>query len=374
MVETIIHIGFGKCGSTALQYSLSNTPILKANRKKYKNIKYITIDKNGQLYSGNNLRERLLFTASRSLSTASLTYFKGFSDEILNALRVKLSKLSNNNNSLLVLSCESWVKRADIFRENAILEKLNMRAQVICYARNPVEWINSAWWQWGAWSNQNLDSYIDRMVDKRVSKWSNELEEWRNIVGPENLKVKILPNDIVEDFYNMIGVELTSDQDNRANSSLPKEILRFYQQHRELRKSEHENQLDFILSRYLKLDSTFSKAPWVLSEEQVDRILKKTKESNIKLMEFIDPDSRKMNMGDERWWSKTAFEKKTISPACCKEKCLAYEELDKLLLAAIKGIEKLYIENMQLKKIIKKGNRKVPFPNKKQVCLPSQEK
>ena len=352
MVDLILHIGFGKCGSTALQYALSNTPTLKVNKRKYKDIKYLSIDIDGNVYAESSLSTRARLTASHSVSSLAAVHFEKFSDETFNAIRQRLEKLSNNNESLLVLSCESWIRRADVFAKLSIFEKLGIRPKVIAYVRNPVEWINSAWWQWGAWSDKTLKNYIDEMLNTRILKWHTDVEKWKDLLGTENVEVKVLPKDIVKDFYQTVGVDMNLYKENRGNSSLPKEILRYYQKHRELRKSEHDNALDFLLSRHLKFHNSFSKTPWVLDPTMITHILTQSKENNLRLMELLDGDSKKICAEDRRWWDLSAFKDKIVSSPECKDECLTYEELDRLLMATIRGMEKLNAINLKFRQTI----------------------
>lgn len=354
MTDVVLHIGFGKSGSTALQNALSSEPILRSTVKSYDEIKYITIDQYGNLEAEKILRDHAMLTASRSVSSADVNHFEYFTEEIFSKLRDELAVLSNNNQSLLVLSCESWVRNADIFAKCNILKQLDINAQVIAYIRNPVEWINSAWWQWGAWSGIDLKTYVNTMLDERISKWYLELESWKELVGSENFEVNLLPKDIVENFYRYIGVDMTAYKENRGNSSLPKEILRLYQKHKELRKSEHDNELDFILSRHMKFDETFSKTPWVLDETLISLILKKTRYSNLKISNMLDHDSKKSCLQDARWWNTETFFHKELSAEKCQDDCLSKEDLEKMLLSAIRGIEKLNTVNLLFRKEIQK--------------------
>lgn len=351
MIDAIIHIGLGKCGSSALQSALSKKPIQNLVNSKYKHIRYVSIDKLGNLYEGRSLTERAMRSSYGYSATCSAGAMINFSNETFIEIKSKLLQLSNNNKDLIILSSEGWSIQANMFRDNDILKKIGINAHIVCYVRNPVEWINSAWWQWGAWSGNSLDEYVTWAIDKRVSNWSGVLNQWKSYVGIKNMTVRILPNDIIKDFYDFVKSDELIEN-SRSNSSLSGEILRFFQLHTELRPSPHNSAIDFILSDTLNLDKTFSKTPWILNESNIKKILEKTYDSNQNLMKFFDSKSREICKNDPRWWELNAFKSKNLESEYCDQDCLSIEELDKLLLSSFKSIKKLYLENLKLKKML----------------------
>ncbi len=358
MVNTVLHIGLGKCGSSALQQALSQNPVVKAEDKNYKNIKYISIDKLGNLYVGDKLRKKSANSVSEYSVSCHTQEIGKLSKESFTSLHKRLKNISNNNNTLIVMSCEAWVQQINIFKKHSILKKLGIRAKAICYVRNPVEWINSAWWQWGAWAENDLDTFVEHTLTNNVQKWHENLTAWQQLLGENNVTVKILPKDIVSDFYNFIGTDTTKYKENRNNTSLPGEILRFYQKHRELRRSPHDFAMDFILSSSMNLENGYSKTPWVLSQKKIEEIIDKTKDSNKKLMEILDIKSREVCENDKKWWDATAFSSKEVLLESSEEQPLSTKDIDKLLLESLKSIKKLSLENKKLKKQLSEAAEK----------------
>ncbi|MEA2048160.1 MAG: hypothetical protein U9O64_06885 [Campylobacterota bacterium] len=353
MVDAVIHIGLGKSGSSALQYALSQRPIIKAlKNKKYKQVRYVSIDKTGYLYEGKQLANYAKYVPSGYSRSCNPKFMKTFSDEMFSLLNSKLHELSNNGESLIVLSSEGWSIQANQFKNNDIFKKLGINAYVICYVRNPVEWINSAWWQWGAWSGMSLDDYVMWAIKEEVSKWPNILKKWQNYLGKEQVTVKVLPKDIIRDFYEFIGVSTDSISTFRSNSTLSAEFLRFYQQHRELRPSPHESAMDFILSDVMPIDNSFEKTPWVLNEKHIKSILEETYDSNQSLIKLFENNSKEVCINDNKWWELSAFINKRVSTEFCYEDYLPIEKLDAMLFLSLKSIKKLYLENLKLKKML----------------------
>jgi len=350
MIDAVLHIGLGKCGSSALQQALSQKPVLKSKNIKYKNVKYISIDRHGHLYVGEKLRKKSANSVSEYSVSCHTQDIAKLSKESFATLRKRLINISNNNNTLIVMSCEAWAQQINIFEKHSILKKLRMNAKAICYVRNPVEWINSAWWQWGAWSENDLDTFIEHTLVNNVEKWYENIIAWKQLLGDENVTVKILPKDIVSDFYNFIDIDTTKYEENRNNTSLPGEILRFYQKHRELRRSPHDFSMDFILSSSMNLETGYSKTPWVLSPAKIEEIIERTKDSNKKLMEILDTESREICENNKKWWDATAFSHKEELLESYKEQPLNTKDLDKLLFESLKSIKRLSLENKKLKK------------------------
>lgn len=350
MIDVILHIGLGKCGSSALQQALSENPNMKSKDKKYKNIKYVNIDSFGDLHFGEQLKIRSLSSPSGYSATCQTQAIFQLSDASFQRIKKRLKMLSNDNNTLIIMSCEGWTQQIEFFRTYAILEKLGIRAKAIAYVRNPVEWINSAWWQWGAWSQYDLDGYVEDALEAHVTKWHIKLKKWEELLGKNNVTVKVLPRDIVSDFYEFVGADMDDHTENRNNTSLPGEILRFYQKHRELRKAPHDFTMDFILSKSMDFDSTYSKTPWVLSTAMIDKIIARSRTSNQSLMALLESDSIEICKQDKKWWDADAFSNKESMLEPYKDEPVDYTDLDKLLLESFKSIKRLSLENGKLKR------------------------
>jgi hypothetical protein len=78
-----------------------------------------------------------------------------------------------------------------------------------------------------------------------------------------------------------------------------------------LRPSPHDSEIDFVLSKYLKLDG---KAPWVIDPALARRIVDAVKEDNLALMRMLDPESAESMRLDSRWWDADAFSDRAVEP------------------------------------------------------------
>ena len=355
MTNIIMHIGMSKNGSSALQTELSKNPIQKLVTKNTNYMKYVAIGHQGNVYEGRSLSNMAICSPSHYVNSTDIEASTNWSNDIFNEIRNQFSLLSNNNENILVMSNEGWFQKADTFKDSNFFEKLDLNAKVICYIRNPVDWINSAWWQWAAWTDYSLENALDSVIPA-LSNLHIELIKWQEIVGIDNITIKVLPQNIISDFSEFIGIIDDQNKKNRSNTSLPAEILRFYQMHKELRPDMDSSSLDFILSDVFNFDNSYEKTPWVLNRNDMRKILKETKEGNEKLIQLLDLESKKKVISDPKWWSVDAFFDKNISSPHCEKPCLPYEKLDKLLLDSIMGIKDLYLENMYLKRKLLKNN------------------
>lgn len=353
MTDVILHIGLGKNGSSALQTALSKKPVLQVKDSFSSKLIYVAIDNSGQIYAGKELSDKALYSPQKYLASTDL-YKTNWSDKIYEKIQSRLSLLSDNGKNIIVMSNEGWSHQADLFENSSFFEKLTLNAKAICYIRNPVELINSAWWQWGAWSGHSFEEVLGVIIPM-LSNLYVELEKWQKLIGEKNVTVKILPKDIVSDFAYFAGLDNSlKNVSNRSNKSLPGEFLRFFQIHGELRPSMHDSSIDFILSEVFNLDSECDKTPWVLTKDLMKLILRETKAGNEKLFEMLDKESKESFLKDPKWREIDAFDDKEIVSPDCIDLCLPNEKIDQMLFQSIQIIKKMYLENLGLKQELQK--------------------
>ncbi len=64
-----------------------------------------------------------------------------------------------------------------------------------------------------------------------------------------------------------------------------------------------------MASRVLSVQSPrYSSTPWVLGPKRIEQILKRTKNSNMKLIELMTPADREAVLADPSWWSPEAYQ------------------------------------------------------------------
>ena len=203
----------------------------------------------------------------------------------LKGLSKQLSEVSGAGGRV-VLSYEGWINDSEIFNKSRILSKSKVKSEVICYIRPPVEWINSAWWQWGAWAEVPFQYWINGTL--RYACWYDRVMAWNEVDGVEKVTVHLLPKDIVSDFCQILGIPPI--QTSRSNAGLPASVLRLYQKSKQLRSGPHNSAIDFMLAHYLK--ESGDPALWVLGPKLIDKMIFRTRESNLKLLEMLRKEPR----------------------------------------------------------------------------------
>ncbi|QSX78913.1 hypothetical protein [Agrilutibacter solisilvae] len=313
----ILHIGAGKCGSSAIQAALTQRP--RFQRRDGSTVEYIAIDRQGQLVRGERLRESAGIAGYRTSPPA-----RPMRDMDLAALAGALQDVGHD----VVLSEEAWIYQAEHWAD--ILQRTGMDAEVFAYVRPQVPLLNSAWWQWGAWKDKPFDEWMATRL--RRSLWGARMQEWRSVPGVWSVNVRLLPDDVVADMYSHVLDVEPPEETAFVNASLPGDVLRLFQRNRELRPHAHAGRIDFVLSK-LKLAGT---TPWVLSPEWIARILSETQLDNEVLLSMLDEASAARMRADPRWWDAAAFQDKVAEPPTPVP--LDPEALEKLCVELVKAL------------------------------------
>ncbi|MFI3194940.1 MAG: hypothetical protein QX195_03885 [Methylococcaceae bacterium] len=331
MKKLFIHAGFGKCGSSSIQKFLSHSE------------KFICTNQEELIYAACLADQRLLFGkdltewASRSdngyRASVPFTSMKMPANDYFNAVGEQLLGLLQQHP--VVLSQEGWGNQIKEWKKISFFSQHRIDVSFIFYIRPPVTWINSAWWQWGAWHDCNFNDWVSQQVITNV-KFSETLTAFKALNWVNKVHVRLLDGNLLEDFSNLIRLDRNTQQPQQSisNKSLPNGILRLYQQHRRLRPGPHNSGIDFTLEKYLKLDG---KADWVLEKDQIQHIIDETRASNLALIELIDDDCKADFLADCRYWQASAFENLVCKPANGIKP--TYEELEQIALAGIDAVQ-----------------------------------
>jgi hypothetical protein len=336
-IQSILHIGMGKCGSSALQTAFCMHPVSSSIDGSL--VKYVAIQPNGSVVTGRQLTSAAAQRPLGYLSSAKAKDLKELSSKSIENIAQALENIVQPGDRLL-LSKEGWCNELNVFKESNLLLHLNISCLVVAYVRPPVEWINSAWWQWGAWTGLPFEKWLKRNLVK--VKWYDTLHPWLEINGVKKLVVRLMPKDIISDFCELADIKLLPSE--RSNTSLPASVLRLFQRHSFLRPGPHDSAIDFILSRHLK--GIGGSPPWVLRPEHIELIIQETIESNNKLLCLLDSESRVAMQTDSRWWDARAYSDKLVEPTVINH--MPPEALEDLAAQALQAIVKLDAENRKL--------------------------
>lgn len=292
-----LHIGAGKCGSSALQTALSASPTIQRNDGSV--INYARLDRQNNIIID---KERL--TAMRGVNGYTV------SSNVKDMMSLDFEKVKDSIAQYptdLLFSSEGWFNHPAAWE--TLLEKLDLTVKIVAYVRPQVPVLNSAWWQWGAWSDEAFDDWMEKHINACL--WGRRVQSWSKLERVSSLTVRPVPADIVTDFYeNVLAAPKPIDL-NRSNPSLPGPVLRLFQRNRVLRPSMHKSGIDFALSRVIKMRDA---SIWVLDESHIAYILEKTAKDNELLLSYMDEASGQSVRADPRWWSAAAYEDKVAEP------------------------------------------------------------
>jgi hypothetical protein len=325
----------GKCGSSALQTALSHNPTLESPT--YGTLQYCHLSREGNIEPVHQLKHMLPNIPHGYIASSPAVKF-AFNQNNLRTSKAAVARLSRKG--AVILSHESWAHTLPIFQEAGLFGALGLNAHAVAYVRPPVEWINSAWWQWGAWSDREFGPWLHSMIP--ATQWSRLIAPWRDAHCVSSLNVRLLDDDIVADFCRLLDAERLPSA--RRNTGLPGEVLRFMQNHAEFRKGPHDAKNDHIFARRLpglKAGNT----PWVLNRQRIQIILDETRDSNLQLMAMLDEKSQAIMRKDARWWEATAYsEKRVEEPGPIT---LSREDLDRLAVSALQAVVEMDDESRQ---------------------------
>ena len=334
-INAFVHIGMGKCGSSALQTALSQYPTLESPT--YGTLQYCHLSDKGKIRPVRQLKHISPNIPHGYIASSPATKF-ALNQENLRTSKAVVDGISTNG--AVILSHESWAHTLPIFQETGLFDALGLNAHAVTYVRPPVEWINSAWWQWGAWSGRKFGPWLHSMIP--ATQWSRLIARWRDAHCVSSLNVRLLDDDIVADFCRLLDAERLPSA--RRNTGLPGEVLRFMQNHAEFRKGPHDAKNDHIFARRLpglKAGNT----PWVLNRQRIQIILDETRDSNLQLMAMLDEKSQAIMRKDARWWEATAYsEKRVEEPGPIT---LSREDLDRLAVSALQAVVEMDDESRQ---------------------------
>jgi hypothetical protein len=260
----LIHAGFAKCGSASIRTALFQ------NFRKLQKDNVFVFDK----------ELRLARTAADLIGTPiwCLEQARKHSENLTRRLSAEIAPLlKRKGQHLAILSAENLANpgMADL------LPGLDSQCDVsvIFYLRPQLQWIPSAWKQWGLKMGASLSDFVAQCVDTCTPAFKRDIESWKSTLPAANIHVRFLIPELLaggnpaHDFFNLLGLsekgyELESEA---RNPSLDVSVLHVLSKNPHLFADVHDNSLTLPLTRALskKFRSTNIQ---MLSAEQEARI------------------------------------------------------------------------------------------------------
>ena len=309
-MKTYIHIGVDKCGSSSLQRFLSTNGLFLNNQNKY--FEYRCFSKKGILSPE---KIKLLSSKNKKGYESSMSFIKilDFEETKLNGM-IDKNKIQNVDKLDQIFSCEDWYRGLKKEKFISILSKFLVdnnedKLIFIAFLKSPVLWINSAWWEWGAWQSNKNKYYFEDWLEKMIINvnWYRHFKLFNLLNKNHQLILKPIKKDIIIDFSKILNLKEDLRLIERINTGLPIEILKFYLKY---------PKLSSILKKTLFKKKNFvGNVPWILSQSNIRTILYNTYESNKKLLNLMEEEDKNFLINDRSWWDIDFYKNKiTFDP------------------------------------------------------------
>ena len=309
-MKTYIHIGVDKCGSSSLQRFLSTNGLFL--NKENQSFEYRCFSKKGILS-----QKKIKLLSNKNVkgyeSSMSFERILNFEETKINRM-IEETKIKNVDKLDQIFSCEDWYRGLKKEKFLSILSKFLIdynkdKLIFIAFLKCPVLWINSAWWEWGAWESKKnkykFDEWIERMIIN--VNWYNHFKFFDLLNENHQLILKPIQKDIIVQFSKILNLKKDCLFTENINTGVPIEILKFYLKY---------PRLSSILKKIVtKKKNLVANMPWILSESNIRTILYNTYKSNKKLLDLLEEEDKKFLINDRSWWDLDFYKNKiTFDP------------------------------------------------------------
>ena len=239
----LIHAGFAKCGSASIRTALFQ------NFRKLQKDNVFVFDKN----------LRIARTAADLIGTPiwCLEQARKHSENLTRRLSAEIAPLLKRKGHHAILSAENLANpgMADLF---AGLDS-QCDVSVIFYLRPQLQWIPSAWKQWGLKMGASLSDFVAQCIDTRTPAFKRDIESWKSTLPTANIRVRFLIPELLvggnpaQDFFNLLGLseKRYAFESEARNPSLDVSVLHVLSKNPHLFSNVHDNRLMLALTRAL---------------------------------------------------------------------------------------------------------------------------
>jgi hypothetical protein len=272
----VIHAGFGKCGNASIRAALFQ------NFRKLQKHNVFIFDKDLRIArSAADLVGTSIWSVERARKKA---------ENLTQKLGSELAAVSRRKaDYVAILSAENLSNpgMAELFTG---LEG-QFEVCVIFYVRPQLQWIPSAWKQWGLKTGIPLGDFVSQCVEAHRPSFRLGIESWESALPGTKLHVRFLVPELLRggnparDFFYLLGLsqdEYDVENDPR-NPSLDFSVLHVLSKNPQLFSDVHDNSLMLALTRALpkKFRSTNIQ---MLSAEEEARIEECFRHENLWLL------------------------------------------------------------------------------------------
>jgi len=281
--ELIVHVGAGKCGSSAIQAFLAkNIEVLKEQ---------------GILIPGEKLDLDSKCTGNQIWFFQNGVSNPNFKQAVERRLKRLHSHMLEKDYDQLIVSAENLIN-PDGFPVLFTDLKALFDIKIVAYVRRQDDYLISAWQQWYLKYFESFEEYVNAM-GSRVD-WFQALEGWCKEFGKDSMSVRVFERDklvngnAIDDFAQITSIDMSRTEPVREkiNRSLDEKFNNVDNKYRsELFDSIHDNQFyQFLADIYGEAAFKHYQGSSQLSLAQRLLLCDRYSESNKKLREqYLDP-------------------------------------------------------------------------------------
>lgn len=288
MKKLLLHIGAPKSGSSTIQSALGHHLTGKRGLKNNlgETIKYACLLKNDEVLIGPSL----LKAHSRSISNYIAS--DRLPDNVEDILK-RLDKLEKSveKDDVVILSNEGWANGLSQSFKDA-LNRFSIPVEILFIVRAPVDWMNSSWWQWGAWSGLSLEDWIKSQMPS-VDYYS-QYEHWNGLDIVESINIYEISQGLIGSLENFLNLSADSLRiQNNVNVGTNFSLLRHLINNKEkYGRKVHDPQVEFKLNKLLNLPNY--PPPFVIPHAMAKFIIKNTISSSKYILNKAQTEDRKI--------------------------------------------------------------------------------
>jgi len=279
----LIHAGFAKCGTASIRTALFQ------NFRKLQKDNVFVFDKD----------LRIAGKATDLIGTPiwALEQARKHCENLTQRVSAEIAPLlTRKGDHLAILSAENLANpgMAELF---AGLDR-QCDVSVIFYLRPQLQWIPSAWKQWGLKTGASLSDFVDQCIDTCTPAFRRDIENWKSTLPTADIHVRFLIRELLsggnpaQDFFNLLGLskkEYVFETEAR-NPSLDVSVLHVLSKNPHLFSDVHDNSLTLSLTR--ALSKRFRSANiQMLSAEQEARVEECFRDENRWLLDTYCTDA-----------------------------------------------------------------------------------
>jgi hypothetical protein len=272
----VIHAGFAKCGSASIRTALFQ------NFRELQKQNVLVFDKGLKIARTAGDLVGTPIWALEDAKKKSENLARRLSDEIAAVARRKTDHLA-------ILSAENLANpgMAQLF---ARLDS-HFEVQVIFYLRPQLQWIPSAWKQWGLKKGIPLSDFVSQCINARRPSFRLDINTWKSALPAASVDVRFLipellrGGNLARDFFHLLGLpeDKYDLEDEPRNPSLDISILHVLSKNPHLFSGVRDNSLPLALTRAVSKKFR-SKNIQMLSPEQEARIEEGFRDENLWLL------------------------------------------------------------------------------------------